>query len=204
MRQGVLQIGLLILGIGVTASSQAQDNARESLFPAFKIQQNDFLLNPDLASHLSGEEDGPYKSRSGVNGSPRSYDAIFYYPLHRRGVTIDLGVNIRFQEELGNSDPANSQQRDWLDINTTETQTRLHAGAVFDLPFDGLKAGVSGSYQPSIENLDYDYQAKLSYKWKNGFGLEGGWQHQLKSLDQQSLNEQLDVQSLFLDLNYRF
>lgn len=205
MKRGLLQIGLVLTGIGMAAHATAQDRTRESLLPAFKLQKNENFLNPKLSSTLQTESPS-----SGLEASKtteprlRYYDAIFYYPLHRRGVSFDLGVNLRLQEDINQLNLPNAQEQDWLNIDPSETRTRLHAAAVFDLPFSGLKAGVSGSYEPTNENLDYDYQAKLSYKWKNGFGLQGGWQHQQKPLEQPNLNDTLDMQTLFLDLNYRF
>lgn len=204
MRHGLLKL-VLLFGIGMAANVQAQDQTRQSLLPSVKLQVNKDFLNPDLSSTLSSESDS--QTSRATNGTAearlRRYDAIFYYPLHRKGVTFDLGLNIRLQEIDKASQP-HAYKEDWLNIDPEATRTRIHAAAIFDLPFDGLKAGVSGSYEPSIENFDYDYQAKLSYKWKNGFGLEGGWLHQQKPLEQQNLNDSLDEQTLFLDLNYRF
>ena len=203
MRQGLLQIGLILAGMGMLGNVYAQDHNRDPHLPAFKLQKNENFLNPQLSSTLEAET-SVSNVATGPEARLRSYDAIFYYPLHRRGVSFDLGVNIRLQEDLNKSGLQGGVQQDWLSIDPAETQTRVHAAAVFDLPFSGLQAGVSGSYDPSIESIDYDYQAKLTYKWKNGFGLQGGWQHQQKPLEQQNLNETLDVQTLFLDLNYRF
>ena len=205
MRQGMLKTVFVLATIGMVANVSAQDNDKKSLIPSFKLQRNENLLNPNLSSALGGDAEVRYSTNANSpESSQRSYDAIFYYPLHRRGVTIDLGVNIRLQEDASKTGISQTRERDWLNIDPSETRTRIHAAAVFDLPFNGLKAGVSGSYEPSIENLEYDYEAKLSYKWKNGFGLQGGWQHQQLPLEQQNLNDALDVQTLFLDLNYRF
>lgn len=205
MRQGRLQTGLLVFGIGLAANAVAQDNTRDSLLPAFKLQKNANLLDPHLSSTLDGDVSARSKTQAGPEAKLRSYDAIFYYPLHTRGVSIDLGVNLRLQEDPSTlANQPSSFVRDWLNIDPDETRTLVHAAAVFDLPFSGFKAGVSGTYSPHLGISEYDYRAKLSYKWKNGLGLEGGWQHQQKALEQQNLYDTLDVQTLFLDMNYRF
>ncbi len=207
MRQGLLQIGLLLAGIGMAANVVAmdQDHTRDTLVPAFKLQKNENLLDPQLSSSLDSDTLKRSTSQKGPEARLRSYDAIFYFPLHRRGVSVDLGVNLRLQEDDSLLNTAGGyHERDWLNIDPNETKTLVHANAVFDLPFSGLKAGVSGTYNPTLNYMEYDYQAKLSYKWKSGLGLEGGWQHQQKSLDQQNFNDTLDIQTLFLDMNYRF
>ena len=202
MRQGLFQVWCLVIGIGLCANVAAEGYTRESLLPAFKWQKNDNLLNP----HLSSSLDNASASNTQLTEPPlHNYDAIFYIPLHRPGVSVDLGVNFRLQEEQSNwADQTSTAMRDWLNINPYETKTLIHAAAVFDLPFKGLKAGVTGTYNPDLLNGEHDYRAKLSYQWKSGLGLEGGWQHQQKSLEQQNLNDALDMQSLFLDMKYRF
>jgi len=206
MRQGLLQVWFLLIGIGLTANVVAQDHSSESLPLSFKFQTNESLLNPQLSSTLVSPSDTKTTSRSiQTDAKFRSYDAIFYYPLHRQGVSIDLGVNLRLQEEQPTqTDQVYAYEHDWLSIDPSETRTLLHAAAVFDLPFSGFKAGVSGTYNTDRANSEYDYRAKLSYKWKSGLGLEGGWQHQQISDEQQNFNDTLDVQTLFLDMKYRF
>ena len=166
MRQGLLQVCYLLIGIGLSANVAAQEHTTDSLMPAFKFQKNEYLLNPGLSSNLNR-----YPGSAATNSAARpetklrSYDAIFYYPLHRQGVSIDVGLNVRLQEEtLAQTDPANSYDQDWLHIDPYETKTLVHAAAVFDLPFSGFKAGVSGTYNTDRNNSEYDYRAKLSYK----------------------------------------
>ena len=208
MRQGLFQLGCFFLAIGLSVNAVAQDHDNESLLPGFKFQKNESLLTPRMSSTLDSSTDSkPVYRLTSPETKSSSYDAILYYPLHRQGVSFDLGLNLRLQEDQSTTTAQPSPtSRDWLSIDPTETRTLLHAAAVFDLPFNGLKAGVSGTYNPDLTNTEYDYQAKLSYKWKSGFGLEGGWQHQQKSNDPLglNLNDGFDAQTLFLDMNYRF
>ncbi|MDH5444366.1 MAG: hypothetical protein OEY52_02350 [Gammaproteobacteria bacterium] len=205
MRQGLLQIGFLVLTMGWLNIASAQDHSREDLGPVFKLQKNENLLKPDLASTLKPDSSaGKIHRSNGSESQLRTYDAILYYPLHRQGVSFDLGVNLRLQEDANQAYLPLSQNQDWLNIDPTETRTRVHAAAIFELPFSGLKAGVSGTYDPNLDSQEYDYKAKLFYQWRNGFGLQGGWQHQQNPLELQNQNESQDVQTLFLDLNYRF
>lgn len=206
MRQGLLQVCYLWVGIGLAANVVAQDYTNENQAFAFKFQANESLLNPRLSSTLdSPSETKPSYRLIQPDARLRTYDAIFYYPLHRRGVSIDLGVNLRLQQDSSAQIDQNyAYDQDWLNIDPSETQTLIHAAAVFDLPFSGFKAGLSGTYSADLADSEYDYRAKLSYKWRNGFGMEGGWQHQQKIYDQQNFNDTFDVQTLFLDMNYRF
>ena len=204
MKQGMLILMLLVTGSGLAGHALAQDQDPSSGMPAFKFQKNDNFLNPNLSSTLKSDSSGSARNGTGTDSNLRSYDAIFYYPIQHRGVSLDVGLNLRLQEDSSDASLPYAYDRDWLSIDPTDAKPRVHASAIFDLPFSGLKAGVSGSYGAGFDKQDYDYQAKLSYKWRNGFGLEGGWQHQQMSVEQQNLNETLDVQTLFLDLNYRF
>lgn len=207
MQRGLLQLGCFLLGIGVSAAAMAFDHRNENLAPGFKFQKNESLLQPRLSSTLGEshmDNDATSRSRR-PDTRVDSYDAIFYYPLHRRGVSLDLGLNLRLQQDqFEQTEPAYSGQHDWLNIDPSETRPLIHAAAVFDLPFKGFKAGISGTYNPDLTDSEYDYRAKLSYKWRNGLGLEGGWQHQQNTYEQRQLNDRLDVQTLFLDMNYRF
>ena len=206
MRQGVLQIIFMSVGLGLSAQLAAQDQGSDAQTPGFKFQANTPLLDPRVFSSLD-ENRADSKARYRLlqpDNRARSYDAILYYPLHRKGVSLDVGLNLRMQEESSNQTEFQAFERDWLDIDPSETQTLIHAAAVFDLPFNGLKAGLSGTYNADLANTEYDYRAQLSYKWRNGFGMEGGWQHQQRLDEQQNFNESMDVQTLFLDMKFRF
>ncbi len=204
MRQGRLQVWSFLFGIGLTVHVMAQDHHNESL--TFKFQTNESLLSPRLSSTQPDRLDHKTQYRLlPTDTKKRHYDAILYYPLHRQGVSIDVGLNLRLQEEQSaQGDLSQGFDQDWLNIDTSETQALIHAAAIFDLPFSGFKAGLSGTYDANLNNFEYDYRAKLSYKWKSGFGMEGGWQHQQKSEEPQNFNDRLDVQTLFLDMKYRF
>ena len=207
MQKGLSYIGYIFLALGLSASVHAEERVDEVPAFGFKFQKNDPVLTPRLSSTLELSDSNSLEKSHALNSRKKnSYDAIFYYPMHRQqGVSFDLGVNLRVQEEKYADTTSNfGGDIDWLNIDPSETRTMIHAAAVFELPFDGLKAGVSGTYEPGLTRSEYDYRAKLSYQWRNGIGLEGGWQHQQKSLEQQTLDENSDVQTLFLDMNYRF
>ncbi len=193
-----------LLGIGLTSHVMAQDHRNESF--AFKFQSNEPLLNFPLSStHVTPLDHKTHYRLLPADTKVRRYDAILYYPLHRQGVSIDFGLNLRLQEEQSvQGNQLQSLEQDWLNIDPLETKTLIHASAIFDLPFNGFKAGLSGTYNASLADSKYDYRAKLSYKWRSGFGMEGGWQHQQQLDEQQNFSDRLDVQTLFLDMKYRF
>ena len=105
------------------------------------------------------------------------YDATWTYPLETKNVNIDLGVTLRHISGFKNS----SQN-----IGNHYFQQVLplaHASALFSLPLKGLSAGIEGSHFDSDDKQIFDYRAKVSYEWREGFGLQGGWQHQQFNFD---------------------
>lgn len=116
----------------------------------------------------------------------RQYDVSWLYPWEEKNVNIDLGVTLRYLSGATNNTLNN--------VHFYKTLPLLHASALFNLPLKGLSAGIEGKHLNSKESLIFDYRAKVSYVWRNGFGLQGGWQHQQFSLDK-NLNTAAEYQS---------
>lgn len=106
-----------------------------------------------------------------------AYDATWTYPWETKSMNIDLGVTLRHLSGSVNSVSS-------LDsYHFRQVLPLLHASALFSLPLEGLSAGIEGSHLGSSDTQIFDYRAKVSYEWRKGFGLQGGWQHQQFSLD---------------------
>ena len=108
------------------------------------------------------------------------YDATWTYPLETKNVNIDLGVTLRHLSGFKNS--LESQSSNYFQ----ETFPLIHASALFALPLKGLSAGIEGSHIDSNDTQVFDYRAKVSYEWRTGFGLHGGWQHQQSNIETES------------------
>lgn len=139
-------------------------------------------------------------------GNLKRYDATWLYPVSQSaGMNVNLGVNLRYfdgQISTGSTDGRVLQ-------NFRSTIPMFYARALFDLPFKGLTARVDGGSQIDVEwdNLftSFDYKAALRYDWRNGIGLEGGWQHRQWQLDDlNSTDSRIESKGLFLDLKYQF
>ncbi len=153
------------------------------------------LLQPHFDSMSTGNS-----LSSEVTGL-RQYDAALSYPLVKKGMNFDLGLNIRFIDGQAVSYIAGSQQRH----NFREAVPMFYAAALFDLPFKGLSAGFVGRHSDSLINPSFDYKARLSYEWAGGLGLEGGWQHQQYANDELNQLQSAPVsKGLFLDLRLKF
>ena len=141
-----------------------------------------------------------FKSLNDTKTQIDQFDARILYPLTGKGMEVGLGLNIRYINGISNMSVNGAQQKTRLD----STIPALHARALFDLPFQGLSAGLEGSHTGFSDQL-LDYRAQLRYEWANGLGLQGGWQHQQMSLD---LTEDADTtfasEGPYLDLNWRF
>jgi hypothetical protein len=105
------------------------------------------------------------------------YDATWTYPWETTNMNIDLGVTLRHLSGFNNSTESlgNGYFQEVLPL--------LHASALYSLPLKGLSAGIEGSHLGSNTHQVFDYRAKVSYEWREGFGLQGGWQHQQFNLD---------------------
>ncbi len=156
------------------------------------------ILYPELSSFE------PYPSPSAQGTYLQQYDAQLYYPISNlHGMSLDLGVNIKYLNGV-----SRNLQKDGLisTHNFNEAIPMIHATALFELPFEGLSAGLEGSHLDYARTRAFDYKAKLKYNWSRGFGLEGGWQHQQYSLEQGQQESGLEYESkgVFLDLFMNF
>ena len=110
------------------------------------------------------------------------YDATWTYPLETKNVNIDLGVTLRHLSGFKSSSENIGNQY------FQQVLPLVHASALFSLPLKGLSAGIEGSHFDSDDKQIFDYRAKVSYEWREGFGLQGGWQHQQFNLDNATVN----------------
>jgi len=149
---------------------------------AAATEQSEPLLNFKF-NHLSNGVKGnnqTIQSREIISNTMvnfAQYDATWTYPWETKNMNIDLGVTLRhlsgFQKSTENK--GNSYFQRVLPL--------LHASALYSLPLKGLSAGIEGSHLGTSGNQIFDYRAKISYQWREGFGLQGGWQHQQFNLD---------------------
>lgn len=132
------------------------------------------------------------------------YDATFYYPLGKKGMSFDLGLNMKYIS--GQSSLLQGGQHQMR--NFSAAIPMVYATALFDLPFEGLSAGFEGKHHLGLDGdalSGYDYRAKLKYEWSEGFGLQGGWQHQLYSLDNEDqTSTDFEQKGPFLDFYLKF
>lgn len=140
-----------------------------------------------------------FDKNQSLNGKINQYDTTISYPLNMGSkINVDIGVNIRHLEVDLSSPTANTQ-------HMSTTVPMLYATAFFDLPFEGLSASVEGRHTQFDDIQAYEYKAQFNYKWENGLGLQGGWQHQELNIESGSdFSAQFEVDGPFLDLNYNF
>ena len=113
---------------------------------------------------------------------------------------VGVGLNIRYIQGISTGTQEGAQQT----IRVDDAIPALHARALFDLPFQGFSAGLEGSHTGISDQL-FDYRAQLRYEWTNGFGLQGGWQHQQMSLDlSEDTSTTFSSEGPYIDLNWRF
>lgn len=148
----------------------------------------------------SGNQNVLFGKDNALSGSLEQYDATFSYPFNpRETINFDLGINIRFIDaDLVQSEAEQSKH------NLNTALPMFYANAIFGLPYDGLSASLGASHIEYEQYYAFDYKAKLSYQWQNGFGMEGGWQHQELSIDGSDFQTEIENQGLFLDFKYRF
>ncbi|VAX14277.1 hypothetical protein MNBD_GAMMA24-9 [hydrothermal vent metagenome] len=132
----------------------------------------------------------------------QQYDAaLSLFPMMKKGMNLDLGLNIRFID--GNAVFAENGQQQFRNFRAAIPM--FYAAALFNLPFKGLSAGFVGRHSNSMSNPSFDYKAKLSYEWIGGLGLEGGWQRQQYANDElNQLQRKPVAKGLFLDLHLKF
>lgn len=144
-------------------------------------QQSESLLNFKF-NHLTNVQNGTpilFVTPSASNNALEfaQFDATWTYPWETQNMNIDLGVTLRHLSGFNNSVE---------NVGTNyfqEVLPLLHASALFALPLEGLSAGIEGSHLDSNNRQVFDYRAKVSYEWRKGFGLQGGWQHQQFNLE---------------------
>ncbi len=109
------------------------------------------------------------------------YDATWLYSFSpsysskSNNINFDLGVTLRHLSGTTNSAIHN--------VYFQKTLPLLYGSAIFHFPLKGLSARIEGNHLDLSDTQFFDYKAKLSYEWRNGFGMQGGWQHQQFSLD---------------------
>ena len=154
-----------------------------------------------LADLLFGPQASADRDSFSKNNFLNTYDAAIAYPVWKRGIALDVGVNIKVID--GQLYAARSEQKGVRNFRAAIPM--IYATALFDLPFMGLEAGFEGSYSELDTRLLSDYRAKLRYSMDNGLGIEGGWHHQQIRLDESSEGDfSYEHNGPFVDLFLRF
>lgn len=157
------------------------------LFSTYALaEQSESLLNfkfNHLTNILSTEQvvqpNASINSQSLNNQALKfeQFDATWTYPWQTKNMNIDLGVTLRHLSGINNSTEnlGNNYFQEVLPL--------IHASALYAFDVKGLSAGIEGSHIGTNDRKVYDYRAKVSYEWRKGFGLQGGWQHQQFNLE---------------------
>ena len=160
---------------------------------------NQSQLNQN-ASGLSSEFE---KDKNALAIQFKQYDATLTYPLSAAGksssMDIDVGVTLRHLTGYRNSEvnAGNSFFQETLPL--------FHASAFYNFSFKGLSAGVESTHLAYKQKQFLDYKAQVSYEWRKGFGLQGGWQHQQFRLDNSDQDQTgFTQQGPFLDFYLNF
>ena len=166
-----------------TAKSLAAIALLSSIFsPSINAQQSEPLLNFKF-NHLSNIQNNVDVSQTvqPVNKTTvnfAQYDATWTYPWEVKNINFDLGLTLRHLSGFKNVD------HETIGNNYFQTTLPLvHASALFALPLKGLSAGIESSHLDLSDRQVFDYRAKVSYEWRKGFGMQGGWQHQQFNLN---------------------
>ncbi len=197
-----LTVGLILSGM--MSLSWAQDQTSDKVTPGLHFQFEKTPLYIPASSFTTSSVDN-------LNTGKRStfikqYGATLSIPVKHDTVSFDLGLDFRFYDSQQLSE-LTRRNGDGYGTNLRNLPAPMvYANALFELPFEGLTASVSGRHRNNGDQkfADFDYRAKLSYEWKNGLGLHGGWQHQQMTLDQNNDSEVFRVESLFVDMKYKF
>lgn len=206
MRKLVMTLALLASPAVLHAAE-----ADELLQPQFKFRHQEITLGTSLSESSTRSAASPASAgttaansserHSLLGGKLNQFDATISYPFSPRdSVNLDLGVNLRFI----NGELSQQEASFGVPVEFNATLPMLYANALFDLPYEGLSASLGASHLVYDQYYALDYQAKLSYKWQNGLGLEGGWQHQHLSIDGGDIQADIESKGPFLDLKYRF
>jgi len=170
------------------------------------IESKDYstVVDTDLPNLDSLNSELVYSGMYKLNTPPQpmsftQYDATWSYPWETKSMNIDLGVTLRHLTGIRNA-------MDGLNKNRfEETLPLIHASAFYNFSFKGLTAGIESSHLDSSQSKVFDYRAKVSYEWRKGFGLQGGWQHQQFSLENTNENStSYEVTGPFLDFYLNF
>lgn len=165
--------------------------------------ESESLLNFKF-NHLSNNQSnyfdsGIYQPANNNSLEFAQYDATWTYPWETKSMNIDLGVTLRHLSGFKNNTENLGNQY------FQEVLPLLHASALFSLPLKGLYAGIEGSRLDVNNTQVFDYRAKVSYEWRDGFGLQGGWQHQQFTLDNATDNSTgYETNGPFLDFYLKF
>ena len=206
-------LSLTVCLLFTAGPSLAEEQGDRNYLPEFRLHLNDTSRRELLKHKAYGRRDILYPELSSFESHSKGYDqglqlkqydAQLYYPVSPlHGMSLDLGVNIKYLNAV-----SRNQQADGLVAthNFNEAIPMVYATALFNLPFQGLSAGIEGSHLDYDHTRAFDYTAKLRYHWNQEFGLEGGWQHQQYSLDNGQLQPGLEYESkgLYLDLFMNF
>jgi len=167
-----IQPGNLVTVTAILLAAYVTPSVAEQSEPLLNFKFN-HLANLQRAD--SGAEVAPTSNNNLVNFS--QYDATWTYPWETTNMNIDLGVTLRHLSgyQIATENQGSNYFQKFLPL--------LHASALYSLPLKGLSAGIEGSHLDSNEYRIFDYRAKVSYEWREGFGLQGGWQHQQFNLD---------------------
>lgn len=165
------------------------------------------LQSPNLQSSWMGEFDNiaisPASTKYSLDRAIISqYDATFFYPFQRGKLNFDLGLNIKFINGI-------TETTDKLGVTSSQnynaTLPMMYATALYELPWKGLSAGFEGKHMLLDSSSAYDYKAMLSYKSRNGFGLNGGWQYQQLNLNSfQNITATSQTAGPFVDVYFKF
>ena len=173
-------------------------NLGEETRRALQLREDSDSHQAILQPRLHNDDSLPVSS--GTPDRLQQYDARLFYPVSTaHGMSLDLGLNIKYLDAVGRYPQAEGQVSAH---NFNQAIPMFYATALFELPFDGLSASLEGSHRDTERARAFDYQAKLQYKWHRGLGLEGGWRHQQYSLDNGQTTPGLEYESrgVFLDL----
>jgi hypothetical protein len=136
-----------------------------------------------------------YKITQNVQSSLN--DMTLTYPWKSRNFNVDLGITVRRFSTLKTGNAATGVENSTLSL--------FHASALYNTSLKGLSAGVEGNHLDLNNRPIFDYRAKLSYEWRNGFGMQGGWQHQQLDVDNTAdLNSDSVRKGPFFDLYLNF
>lgn len=170
---------------------QLHSNTRSSWMSEF----DNIVISPNSTKYSLSQDDAD-------NTILSQYDATFYYPFQKGKFNFDLGVNIKFINGV-------QETTDQLGVVSAQsynaTLPMMYATALYDLPWNGLSAGVEGKHMLIENSSAYDYKAMLSYQSRNGFGLNGGWQYQQLHLDAfQDITASSQSEGPFVDVFFNF